>query len=294
MPSLLHETLLLLFRNRPDLAPQLVREALRGELPHYSDARIESAELNEVQPTEYRADLVVVLRQEKPVFGIVVEVQLGSAEDKLYSWPAYTVNLRARLRCPVCLLVITAEESVARWAREPIELGGGNRWRPWVIGPAVVPEVLDETRARKEPELAVLSAMAHGQDADPSKAAQIAYGAKLASLGLDADRRQLYYDLAMMTLTEVARRALESMDPAKHEYLSPFAREYFGQGKAEGKAEGQAEGRAEIVIKLLALRFGPLSAEAEARIRAAGIEELDDMAVRVLTASTLDEALAAE
>ncbi len=32
MPSLLHETLLLLFRNRPDLAPELVREALRGEV----------------------------------------------------------------------------------------------------------------------------------------------------------------------------------------------------------------------------------------------------------------------
>ncbi len=100
----------------------------------------------------------------------------------------------------------------------------------------------------------------------------------------------------MMTLTEVARRALESMDPAKHEYLSPFAKEYFGQGKAEGraegKAEGQAEGRAALLIKQLALRFGPLPAEAEAWIRAAGIEELDEIAVRVLTAGTLQEALA--
>ncbi len=294
MPSQLHETLVLLFRNRPALAPELVREALRAELPHYSDARIESADLTEVQPAEYRADLVVVLREEKPVFGIVVEVQLSNDMGKLYTWPAYTANLRARLKCPVCLLVITPDESVAHWARRPIELGGGNCWTPWVMGPAAVPEVLDEARARDEPELAVLSAMAHGRDADTSKAAQIAHGAKLASLGLDFDRRWLYFDLAMITLSEVARRALQSMDSAKYEYLSPFARQYFGQGKAEGKAEGEAEGRAALLIKQLVLRFGPLPAEAEARIRAIGIAELDGIAVRVLTAQTLHEALAAE
>ncbi|MGH8229355.1 MAG: DUF4351 domain-containing protein [Steroidobacteraceae bacterium] len=147
--------------------------------------------------------------------------------------------------------------------------------------------------------------MAHGRDADASKAARIAYGATLASLGLDADRGRLYVDLAMMSLSEAARRALQSMDPAKHEYLSPFARQYFGQGKAEGKAEGIAEGKAEgkaegqlegraaLLSKQLALRFGPLPAQAKARIRAAGIAELDALATRVLTARTLDEALAA-
>lgn len=97
----------------------------------------------------------------------------------------------------------------------------------------------------------------------------------------------------MMSLSEAARRALQSMDPAKHEYLSPFARQYFGQGKAEGKAEGQLEGRAALLIKQLALRFGPLPVQAEARIRSAGLAQLDDMAARVLTARTLDEALAA-
>jgi hypothetical protein len=33
MPSLLHEALVLLFRNRPELAPELLRDALRIELP---------------------------------------------------------------------------------------------------------------------------------------------------------------------------------------------------------------------------------------------------------------------
>ena len=49
-----------------------------------------------------------------------------------YAWPAYVANLPARHRCPVCLLVVTVEESVARWAGRCIELGPGTRCCPWV------------------------------------------------------------------------------------------------------------------------------------------------------------------
>ncbi len=80
------------------------------------------------------------------------------------------------------------------------------------------------------------------------------------------------------------------MDSAKYHYQSEFARRYFSQGKAEGKAEG----RADIVLKQLALRFGAVPAAVEARIRRAGIEELDSIAIRVLTAQALDEALAVQ
>ena len=62
MPSHLHEALLLLFRNRPALAPELLRSALHQELPAYTEARIESADLTDIQPAEYRADLVVLHR----------------------------------------------------------------------------------------------------------------------------------------------------------------------------------------------------------------------------------------
>lgn len=50
MPSQLHEVLLQLFRNRPELAPELLRDALHQELPSYTEARIDSADLSEVQP----------------------------------------------------------------------------------------------------------------------------------------------------------------------------------------------------------------------------------------------------
>lgn len=107
MPSHLHEALLQLFRNRPALAPSLLRDALGLELPVYTEARLDSAELTDIQPAEYRADLVVLLLSCAPVLGIIVEVQLSPDERKRFAWPAYVANLRARLKCPVCLLVVT-------------------------------------------------------------------------------------------------------------------------------------------------------------------------------------------
>lgn len=113
MPSPLHEALLLLFRNRPALAPELLREALHFEPPPYSEARIDSADLTEIQPTEYRADLVVLLLRGVPVLGIVVEVQLARDDRKRFAWPVHVATLRARLECPVCLLVVTAAAQLA-------------------------------------------------------------------------------------------------------------------------------------------------------------------------------------
>lgn len=71
-----------------------------------------------------------------PVLGIIVEAQLSADERKRFVWPVYAVNLRARLRCPVCLLVVTADDSTARWAALPIDLGGGNRFVPLVLRPS--------------------------------------------------------------------------------------------------------------------------------------------------------------
>lgn len=280
MPSQLHEALLLLFRNRPQLAPELLRDALGIALPPYSEARIEAADLADIQPAAYRADLVILLYEGRPVLGIVVEVQLGADEDKWFSWPVYAAGLRARFRCPVCLLVVTAEEGIARWAARPIELGGGNRFVPLVLGPSGVPEVTDAAAACADPELAVLSAMAHGQDADAAKALRIAVAALAASVGLDAERSTLYFDLVAASLSEAARKALQSMDPAKYEYQSEFARRYVAQGKAEGAVE--------LLLRQMKLRFGALGEETVARVQSASAAELDLYGERVLTATSLD------
>lgn len=287
MPSQLHEVLLQLFRNRPELAPELLRDALHQELPAYTEARIDSADLNEVQPAEYRADLVVLLFDGVPVFGIVVEVQLSPDERKRYVWPVYVAGLRARLKCPVCLLIVTADDACARWAAKPIVIGGGSYLVPWVLGPSGVPEITDESIARADPELAVLSAMAHGKDADAEKSVRIALAAQLASVNLDEDRSTLYCDLILNSLSEVARRAFKTMRMFKYEYQSDFAKQYVAQGRMEGRMEG----RVDLVLRLLNVRFGALSEDVKARITTSSLSELDAIGERLLTAQTLQEAL---
>jgi hypothetical protein len=252
-------------------------------LPEFTEARIESADLTEIQPTEYRADLVVLLSHNEPALGIVLEVQLSVDEDKEYSWPVYVTNLRARNQCPVCLLVITAKDDVARWARKPIVLGGGNRFTPSVLRLSDVPEVTDETLALKEPELAVLSALGHANDPDPDKSARIALMAQMASIGLDAERSGLYCDLVLHSLPKTTREVLSDMNAKKYEYQSEFARHYYGQGVAEG--------RVDMLLKQLTTRYGTLPPEVEDKVRGASSVELDGIAERVLTAKTLETAL---
>lgn len=295
MPSQQHDTLVDLFASDASLAPQLLRDVLKLKLPPYIEARIHGADLTEVQSTEYRADQVVVLVQEGPVLGIVVEVQLSRDEHKGYSWPVYATTLRARLKCPVCLLVVATEESVRRWATQSIELGAGNVFTPQVLHLAQVPVITDNARAVTAPELAVLSAVAHGRNEDIATAVRVALAAQSAIARLDGDRAKMYFDFFFSSLSEAARRALQTMDPAKYVYQSDFARQYVAQGRAEGMAQGLTQGitqgRAVLISKLLVRRFGPLDATALNRINSASVAELDAMGERIFTAQSLDEVL---
>jgi len=160
-----------------------------------------------------------------------------------------------------------------------------------VLSLSGVPEITDEARAKADPELAVLSAMAHARDPDPAKSARIALLAQMVSLGLDAERSRLYCDLVLHSLPEAARRALQAMDASKYQYQSEFARRYYGQGKADGVAEGKVAGVAEIVLKQLTTRFGALSPAVASHVHSASAVDLDRIAQRVLTAQTLDEVL---
>lgn len=138
MPSLLHESLVKLFRNRLELAPELLREALSIELPAYAEVRLESAE---VTPTVYQADHAVALVDGDPVAAIIVEVQLQHDERKRLTWPVYVTALRARLGCSTYLLVFAPSADVAHRCREPIDVGGSFRLHPLVVGPEAVPVV---------------------------------------------------------------------------------------------------------------------------------------------------------
>ena len=59
------------------------------------------------------------------------------------------------------------------------------------------------------------------------------------------------------------------------------------------RSEGRVEALRKTLLKLLRTRFGELPADAEQRIQAAGDAQLDSWIDRVITASSLDDALAA-
>jgi hypothetical protein len=127
MPSQLHEALLSLFRNRPQLAAELLRDALHVPLPQCTQVRIESAELTDVQPAEYRADLVVLLYNGKPVLGIVVEVQLRADERKRFVWPMYVVGLRAPRVSGAVSACARSHQRPRDGAADSAGRGGGDR-----------------------------------------------------------------------------------------------------------------------------------------------------------------------
>src|SRR3954464_5724805 len=101
MPSMAHEILVDLFRNRPSLAAEILVEVLGFSLPDYTEARIASADLTEIQPAEYRADIVVILFHDgTPARGATVGAQLAPAPKNPLSCPAYVTVARAVHGCP--------------------------------------------------------------------------------------------------------------------------------------------------------------------------------------------------
>jgi hypothetical protein len=83
VPSIVHETVIDLFRKRPTLAATLIRE--RGvALATHDEVRLESESLADCKPAEYRADAVIVHRAEQVAARKFVEglMALGTHEYK--------------------------------------------------------------------------------------------------------------------------------------------------------------------------------------------------------------------
>ncbi|MBB4906838.1 hypothetical protein [Actinophytocola algeriensis] len=289
MPSHVHEALIELFRQRPALAAELLRGQLGVAMPSYAHASVGSSDLTDLTPTEYRADAVTVLTSgDAPVGAVVIEVQLRRDPAKRWSWPVYLTTLRARLQVPVVLLVVCPDSAVATWCAASIDLGHPD-WalRPVVIAPDRVPVLTDPEEAVGKPELAVLSAMAHGAGIDGDKV----LSAFLAGLrALSDDQANLYTDLVLMTLPAAARARLEElMSTGTYEYKSEFARRYYGQGREEGRAEGEAR----AVLGVLEVRGISVPDAARERImQCLDLEQLETWVRRAVTVSTIEELFA--
>ncbi|HEY0480596.1 MAG TPA: hypothetical protein VGD37_23930 [Kofleriaceae bacterium] len=262
MPSFSHEMLVELFRNGDELAPALLDACARITVPH---DRVDQAsiDLSQVVSTEYRADAVVVLRGgEAAVSAIIVEVQLGIDHDKERTWPVYVTALRAKLGCSTFLLVLATDPRVASWARAPIAIGQpGFQLVPLVIEFRDLPRVTDPDQARRLPELAVLSAMAHPE-------LDVVTAAIPAISELPEDRARLYLDVIMAALSPSLRKQLLETQMQGYVYQSEFARKYYSQGLEEGREQGLEQGLRSAVLALLRAKLDVITAEDEAALAA--------------------------
>jgi hypothetical protein len=262
VPSFDHEILVDLFREDGRLAVELLRRCAGISVEH---TRVEhrSIDLSQVVPTEYRADDVLILfrRDSSATTAVIVEVQLDEDDDKLRTWPVYVAALRARLRCPAMLLVITRDPATARWARRPIELGHpGFQLTPLVVDYADVPRITDLETASQLPQLAVLSVLAH-------PALEAAEMAIEAISQLPEDLLRLYTDVILKALPAELRRILEARMIKGYQYQSDFARKYYGQGLEEGRQEGRERLQA-AVVALARTKLKTVSDDDLARIAA--------------------------
>ena len=151
-----------------------------------------------------------------------------------------------------------------------------------VVGPDGIPVVTDEALARRFPELAVLSVMAHGEG-NVETAVTVARVAAAAATELDSDKQALYLDLIETALGEAARKAFEML-PQNYQFQGPSYR----RGLAEGLAEGEARGEARSVLAVLEARGVTVTEEQRARIL--GCDDLERLGLWVRRAATVADA----
>ena len=165
-----------------------------------------------------------------------------------------------------------------RHSRGSVELGlPGDTIHPRVLGPPELPRVTDPAEVRRRPEIAVLSAMAHGNE--PGGLA-VVMAVLNGLVGFDEAMARVYRKLIYDALEEALRRKVDQMNL---ERIGPFEDPPFvvklkeigrAEGEALGRAEGEALGRAEgqvetlraMLLKLVAREGFTLSEEERARI----------------------------
>jgi hypothetical protein len=181
---------------------------------------------------------------------VIIEVQRQISAHKRRSWPVYVTTLHARLRCPVLLLVIVPNDSVAAWARRRIDLGHpGFALTPIVVAFRDVPEISDPGEAQRSPTLEVLSSVAHPERPHPAAAA--------AALGALPDHMsKLYFEWLKTLWPAAARHELERlMTPERYAELERMLQE-----------EAAARAIAPMAVGIARAKLGTLSDDDESTL----------------------------
>jgi hypothetical protein len=169
----------------------------------------------------------------------------------------------------------------------------GVRLPAWqlVLGPSRVPVLTDPVAASRFPELAVLSAMAHGGLPAPER--EPVLRAFLAALDqFDQEHVTLYAGVVMTALPAAARRHLEAMMTSAtfeyRDYLSDFVNTFVNQGRREGEVTGEIKGeiKGEVNALLTVLAARGIEVDDDARDRITGCTDLDQLQAWIGRAAT--------
>ncbi|MFC3998286.1 hypothetical protein ACFOVU_20340 [Nocardiopsis sediminis] len=287
MPSKAHEFPLDLIRHKPDIAVDLLSVANTSEFPKFAHVRCESGDATTTVPAELRCDSVVVCEDSdrSPALAIITENQLGRDDDKRFSWPQYVANIRARLRCPVALLVLTPNDRIATWCETPIELGCGHI-RPSALSLTALKPFTDPEQAIRHPEMAILALASN-----PTDDTVVLKALAPAMRALKGSPGAVYADYLLAALPAAAKKYLEdAVKQGTYEYQTELFRAPYLKGQAEGRAEGKAEGEAHSIFLVLAARGIDVPDAVCERINACtDIPTLNTWVSRAATVNTIEE-----
>lgn len=274
MPSPRHDAINTLFRARPALAVEILRDLIGVDVPVDGPARLESNDFNDRPSKDFQPDTVITVGSpQAPAHGIVVEIQQERSHAKRRQLPRYAAALWLLLRCPVTVLCVCVDPEVAGWYAEPTDTElPGYVFRATVLRPCDVPVITDRDTAAEQPELAVLGVMVHGRNR------QVLETFVAALEFMKDDHAPQYYEHACSMAAPAVRRILEEiMASTTWPVHSRLAREHFGRGKAEGEAES--------VLKVLAVRGIEVPDDVRARIQACSdLRQLEEWLERAVGA----------
>lgn len=154
---------------------------------------------------------------------------------------------------------------MAAWAAEAIDLGLGlSTVRALVLGPKIVPEVTDRERAVHEPELAIISAVAHGNGPNGLAVLEAAHSALRR---LDREHAAVYFQIVYDVLREPLRRVLETLIMERQKETNETIPALEQILMRIGEQAGKREGKREVLLRLSARAGIVLSEDDHARVQ---------------------------
>ncbi|MBW8484647.1 hypothetical protein [Actinomadura parmotrematis] len=282
-----HEAIADLFRWNPHLAAEILDVLPGVDLPEYLEACESSESHTDAHVSEFKSDSTVLLKDAdgNPRCGVIVEVQLSPPRTKRWTWPVYLSLFRARNKCPVVLLVIAPDPSIAAACAHPIITGHPKYVLiPIVVGPDRIPVVTDPAEIVADPAMSVLSAAFHATGPHgPDILEGLAEGAQLLQQQAP-DEGERYIDSVLAVLPRALRDSMEKKMAmtGRYEYKSDLLRNNFAKGEQKGKIES--------TITVLEARGFSVDDDTRERVLSCGdAAEADRLLTRAAIIESLDE-----